>query len=80
MPRLMGNSGDILLTFGVTLDKSELRHGFAEFLADTAVWEVRADKINIVRVQRKVYRKPGLVLAVVGQCNVFLREISAVFC
>ncbi len=66
MPRLMGNSGDILLSGRVTLDKSKLRSGFAEFFADTAVWEIRADKINIVSVQRKVYRKPGLVLAVVG--------------
>ena len=66
MPRFVGNSGDILLPGRVTLDKSELRSGFAEFFADTAVWEVRANKINIVSVQRKVYRKPGLVFAVVG--------------
>ena len=79
MPRLVGNTRDLLFVLRIAFDKTVSGGCLSEDFADPVIRKVGTDKVELVRLQSQVNRKSRLVLAAVRQRHVFLSEIRAVF-
>ena len=64
MPRLMGDPGDGLFPWRVSLNEAISCRPLPECLADTLIGEIGAEKVNIRLGQSQVDSKPGLMFAV----------------